>query len=57
MFEAAIRAEGIETGDPGVLLKVLMAFRNGDFSARMPCDRVGLEGKIADTLNEIIDPA
>ena len=37
------------------LLEVLIAFRNGDFSVRMPCDRLGLEGKVADTLNEILD--
>ena len=40
---------------PVELLEVLIAFRNGDFSVRMPCDRVGLEGKVADTLNEILE--
>ena len=40
---------------PVELLEVLTAFRNGDFSVRMPCDRVGLEGKVADTLNEILE--
>jgi signal transduction histidine kinase/CheY-like chemotaxis protein/HAMP domain-containing protein len=37
------------------LLKVLIAFRNGDFSVRMPCDRVGMAGNLADTLNEILE--
>ncbi len=37
------------------LLKVLTAFRRGDFSARMPSDQIGLAGKISDTLNDIID--
>ncbi|HEY9800301.1 MAG TPA: HAMP domain-containing protein [Leptolyngbyaceae cyanobacterium] len=37
------------------LLKTLTAVKKGDFSARMPLDQTGLAGKIADTLNEIID--
>jgi HAMP domain-containing protein/signal transduction histidine kinase/CheY-like chemotaxis protein len=36
------------------LLRVLMSVRNGDFSVRMPIDQVGLNGKICDTLNDII---
>jgi HAMP domain-containing protein len=36
------------------LLKVLSAVKNGDFSVRMPIDKVGVTGKICDTLNEII---
>ena len=28
--------------------------RTGDFSVRLPTDRTGLEGKIADTFNEIV---
>ena len=28
--------------------------RTGDFSVRLPSDRTGLEGKIADTFNEIV---
>src|ERR1700746_991892 len=39
--------------DPSVLLKTLIAFRDGDFSARLPVDQTGVAGKIADTLNEI----
>ncbi len=37
------------------LLSVLDAYRKGDFSARMPNDLLGLPGKVADTLNDIID--
>ncbi len=37
------------------LLTVLDAYRKGDFSTRMPNDLVGLPGKVADTLNDIID--
>ncbi len=36
------------------LLTALQAMRGGDFSIRMPGDNVGIEGKIADTFNEII---
>ena len=41
--------------DLKVLLKVLLAIKKGEFSARMPVDLTGIEGKIADTLNEIIE--
>src|SRR5262245_13270338 len=36
------------------LLKALQAVRDGDFSARLPGDRTGIAGKIADTFNEIV---
>jgi len=36
------------------LLGVLSEVRNGNFSVRMPVDLLGLDGKICDTLNEII---
>ncbi len=36
------------------LLKVLSEVKNGNFSVRMPIDKVGVSGKICDTLNEII---
>ncbi|MCI0636214.1 MAG: HAMP domain-containing protein, partial [Actinobacteria bacterium] len=36
------------------LLRALHAVRDGDFSARLPDDWTGLEGKIADAFNEII---
>ena len=36
------------------LLRVLSEMRHGNFSVRMPIDRLGLGGKICDTLNEII---
>jgi HAMP domain-containing protein/CheY-like chemotaxis protein len=40
---------------PGAdLIETLLAVRGGDFTVRLKGDRVGLEGKIADTLNEII---
>ena len=36
------------------LLHVLTEVKNGNFTVRMPIDEVGLNGKIFDTLNEII---
>ena len=36
------------------LLEIFLAVRDGDFSVRLPGDWTGLEGKIADTFNEIV---
>src|SRR5262245_54911006 len=36
------------------LLLAMLAFRNGDFSARLPANLTGIEGKIADAFNEVI---
>src|SRR5262245_25811191 len=36
------------------LLHALQAMRVGDFSVRMAGDQIGIEGKIADTFNEIV---
>ena len=41
--------------DKKELFKVLTEVKNGNFSVRMPIDYVGMDGKICDTLNEIID--
>ncbi len=43
-----------DTFDPTVLLRVLTEVKAGDFTARMPVHWVGVDGKIADGLNEII---
>src|SRR5215218_5952906 len=40
--------------DQKELLRVLSEVRSGNFSARMSMDRLGVSGKICDTLNEII---
>jgi HAMP domain-containing protein/signal transduction histidine kinase/DNA-binding response OmpR family regulator len=42
-----------EVLDTKTLLTVLMAFRDGDFSVRLPTDETGLAGKVCDTLNDI----
>ncbi len=44
----------LATFDPEVMLHVLSQVKAGDFTARMPLHWVGVEGKIADGLNEII---
>src|SRR5262245_26061195 len=41
--------------DTSQLLSALMAFKRGDFSARLPEDWTGVPGKIADTFNAVID--
>ena len=54
---ARTRAEaaGGDTFDLAELLTVLTAVRKGDFSARMGVNRTGIAGKVADTLNDIIE--
>ncbi len=41
--------------DLKLILSTLMALKKGDFSARLPSDWTGMSGKIADTLNDIIE--
>src|SRR3954465_12141692 len=36
------------------ILAALVAFKGGDFSARLPSDWTGVSGKIADTFNDVI---
>src|SRR6478735_9240800 len=51
-----ISANGINHNelDAPELLRVLSEIRNGNFSVRMPIDKLGINGKICDTLNDII---
>src|SRR5262249_47687932 len=37
------------------LLQVLLAYKAGDFSVRLPADWTGVPGKIADAFNEIAE--
>ena len=46
---------GTDTCDNTQLLTALMAFKRGDFSARLPEDWTGVPGKIADTFNAVIE--
>ena len=43
-----------EAGFLQQVLDALIAFRNGDFSRRLPAECVGMHGKIADVFNEIL---
>src|SRR5262245_31860 len=43
------------TLDARLLLKTLTALKKGDFSVRLPSDWAGVNGKIADTLNDVIE--
>jgi signal transduction histidine kinase/DNA-binding response OmpR family regulator len=47
-----LRMPGLSTKQ---LLKALMAFKKGKFHVRLPSDLSGIEGKIADTFNEVIE--
>jgi HAMP domain-containing protein/CheY-like chemotaxis protein/signal transduction histidine kinase len=49
------RAETTDELDMKVLLSALTALKKGDFSTRMPSDWTGMAGKIADTLNDILE--
>ncbi len=50
-----INGSAADSIDARALLRILSAFRRGDFSVRMPVEQTGLVGKVYDTLNEIID--
>ena len=52
-----IKQDQFDELDAKQLLMVLNAFKKGDFSQRMPNNLVGIQGKVADTLNGIIDKA
>ena len=41
--------------DRKTLLAALLAFRKGDFSVRLPIDLDGIDGKIADAFNDVIE--
>src|SRR5262245_13388105 len=45
----------LTTLDTRMLLKTLQALKKGNFSVRLPNDWTGVAGKIADTLNEVIE--
>ncbi|MFN2578100.1 MAG: HAMP domain-containing protein [Pyrinomonadaceae bacterium] len=49
------KTRDMDSLDAKLLLKILVAFKKGDFSARLPGVWTGEAGKIADTLNDIIE--
>ncbi|MEO8358587.1 MAG: HAMP domain-containing protein [Vicinamibacteria bacterium] len=50
----SVNPDGTGLVPGGDLLRALLAVRDGDFSVRLPGDKLGLEGKLADTFNEIV---
>src|SRR5271165_3334995 len=52
---APVTRNGSKTRETNVLLNTLVALKRGDFSVRMPVNEVGLAGKIADALNDILE--
>src|ERR1700741_1882552 len=55
MKALSVEKNGSKNRETNVLLKTLVAFKRGNFSVRMPVHETGLPGKIADTLNEILE--
>src|ERR1700731_1902008 len=51
-MRAETAAKSVDTTE---LLNALVAFKNGDFSVRLPADRTGVGGKVYDALNEIFE--
>ena len=51
----AAKANGAALSNQTKLLNALTAFRKGDFSVRLPIDWTGIDGKIADAFNEVIE--
>ena len=53
---AAVSEDGAATAvlDRRELLRALQQVRDGDFSVQLPGDWTGIDGKIADTFNEIV---
>src|SRR5436305_7309142 len=55
LLEPSVNGSSSETDScKRQLLATLNALKAGNFAARMPADLTGIDGKIADSLNEII---
>ena len=54
-LKAATKPTRTSDSNDSALLKTLIAFKNGNFKARMPVDRTGMPGKIADALNDVLE--
>jgi hypothetical protein len=53
--QVSVAKDGGDTAlDRRQLLLALQSVRSGDFSVRLPNDWSGIDGKIADTFNEIV---
>jgi HAMP domain-containing protein len=56
MSNKGLASDSIEEQiNAGELLNALMALKKGDFSYKMPYNHTGINGKVADTFNEIMD--
>src|SRR5512145_673399 len=55
MAKNMARVAGEDTLDKRVLLQTLASIKNGDFTVRLPHSWSGVDGKIADKLNDIIE--
>src|SRR5260370_1357117 len=55
MKAQAAALNGSKSRENSVLLNTLIAFKKGDFSARMPAERTGVAGKITETPNDNLD--
>src|SRR4051812_48051099 len=55
MPTSAIAEKKPKAGDSQILLKTLSAFKKGNLAVRMPVDRTGVDGKIADVLNDVLE--
>ncbi|MDP9120070.1 MAG: HAMP domain-containing protein [Acidobacteriota bacterium] len=53
--KAPHRGGGAEDFDKQLLLSALAGFKRGDFGVRLPEHWTGMEGKIADTFNEVVE--
>jgi len=51
---AVLGPQSIPQDSLALILASLQTMRDGDFSVRLPVAWVGLEGKIADTFNDIV---
>jgi HAMP domain-containing protein len=52
--ELDVRPQSESSAHTSELLRALLAVRDGDFTVRLPGDWVGLDGKVADTVNDIV---
>ena len=55
MPKTSVRPSDDERLNTKLLLQTLAAVKKGDFTLRLPSSWSGLDGKIADTLNDIIE--
>jgi hypothetical protein len=51
----SLAASNSVTAEKVQILNALMAFKKGDFSVRLPVEWEGLDGKIAEVFNAVMD--